>query len=170
MGVELGSLGLESLRRLQPDVSQGYSHGRLKCYWSMCVCVCVWVAQSCPPLCESMDCRTLGFPVLHHLPGLAQTHVHWVGDAIQWSCPLTAFSSHLQYFPASGSFQMSQFFTSCGQSIGASASASVLPVTIQGWFSKGLTGLISLQSKGLSRVFSNTIVRKYQFFGTQSSL
>ena len=74
MGVELGSLGLGSLRRLQSDVSQGYSYGRLQWYWSMCVCVLV--AQSCPTLCESMDCRTLGFLVLRHLPELAQTHVH----------------------------------------------------------------------------------------------
>ena len=70
------------------------------------------------------------------------------------------FSSCLQSFPASGSFQMSQFFTSSGQSIGASASTSVLPVNIQYWFPVGLTGLISLQSKGLSRVFSNTTVTK----------
>ena len=65
---------------------------------------------------------------------------------------------------------MSQFFTSGGQNIGASASASVFPMNIQGWFPLGLTGLISLQSKGLSRVFSNTAVQKHQFFGTQLSL
>ena len=69
-------------------------------------------------------------------------------------------------FPRSGSFQMSQFFTSGGQSIGASTSASVLPKNIQGWFPLGLTGLISLQSNGLSRVFSNNTVQKHQFFGT----
>ena len=72
-------------------------------------------------------------------------------------------------FPASGSFQMSQLFTSGGWSIGVSASASVLPVNIQGWFPLGLTGLISLLSKGLSRVFSNTLVQKHQFFVTQLS-
>ena len=80
------------------------------------------------------------------------------------------FSSHLQSFPASGSFPMSQFFASGGQSIGVSASASVLPMNIQDWFPLGLTGLISLQSKGLSRVFSNTTVQKHQFFGAQLSL
>ena len=80
------------------------------------------------------------------------------------------FSSCPQSFPASGSFQMSQFFASGGQSIGASASASVLPMNIQGWFPLGLPDLISLQSKGLSRVFSNTIVQKHQFFGAQPSL
>ena len=76
----------------------------------------------------------------------------------------------LESFPASGSFQMSQFIESGGQSIGASASASVLPMNIQGWFPLGFTGLISLLSKGLSRVFSNTTVQKHQFFSTQLSL
>ena len=79
-------------------------------------------------------------------------------------------SSCLQPFPASGSFQMSQFFESVGQSIGISASASVFPMNIQNWFPPGLTVWISLQSKGLSRVFSNTTVQKHQFFGTQLSL
>ena len=83
-------------------------------------------------------------------------------------CP--PFSSCLQYFPASGSFTVSQFFTSGGQSLGASASASVLPMNIQERFPLGGTGWISLQSKGLSRVFSNTTFRKHQFFGTQLSL
>ena len=78
-------------------------------------------------------------------------------------------SSHLQSFPASGSFQMSQFFTSGGQSIRVSASASVLPMNIQDRFPLGWTGWISLQSKELSRVFSNTIVQKNQFFCTQLS-
>jgi len=80
------------------------------------------------------------------------------------------FSFCLQSFPASVSFQMSQLFTSGSQSIGASASASVFPINIQGWFPLGLTGLISLQSKGLSRVFSKTTVQKHQFIGTQPSL
>ena len=86
------------------------------------------------------------------------------------SSSVVPFSSHLQSFPASGSFQMSQFFTLGGQSIGVSASASVLPMNIQDWFPLGLTGLISLQSKGLSRVFSNTTVQKHHFFGAQLSL
>ena len=84
------------------------------------------------------------------------------------SSSVIPFSSSLQSFPASGSFPMSQFFTSGGQSIGASASASVLPVNIQDWFPLGLTGWIS--SKGLSRVFSNITVQKHQFFGTQLAL
>ena len=80
------------------------------------------------------------------------------------------FSTCLQSFPASGSFLMSWLFASGGQSIGASASASVLPMNIQGWFPLWLTGLIFLQSKELSRVFSNTTVQKHRFFGTQPSL
>ena len=97
----------------------------------------------------------------------------WCHPAI--SSSLVPFFSFLQSFPASGSFQMSQFFTSGGQSIGVSASASIFPMNIQDWFPLGLTGLISLQSKGLSRVFSNTTVQKHpspqhQFFGTQLSL
>ena len=80
------------------------------------------------------------------------------------------FSSCLQSFPASRSFQMSQFFTSGGQSIGVLASASVLPMNIQDWFPLGLTGWLFLQSKGHSRVFSNTTVQNHQFFGTQLSL
>ena len=89
----------------------------------------------------------------------------WCHPAI--SSSVLPFSSCLQFFPASGSFQMSQFFPSGGQRIGASASASGLPMNIQDWFSLGWTGWISLQSKGLSRVFSNTTVQKHQFFSTQ---
>ena len=83
---------------------------------------------------------------------------------------LVPFSSCLQSFPASGSLLRSQSFASGGQSIGASASASVLPISIQDWFPLGLTGWISLQSKGLSKVFFNTTVQKHQFFGAQLSL
>ena len=115
------------------------------------------VAQSCPTLCDPMDYSMPGFPVLHHLPELASKL-----PELPNSCPLSGwchptisssvipFSSCFQSFPASGSFQMSQLFASGGQSIGASASASVLPVNIQDWFPLGLTGWISLQSKGLS--------------------
>ena len=86
------------------------------------------------------------------------------------SSSVVPFSYHLQSFPASGFFQMSQFSASGGRSIGVSASTSVLPVNIQGWFPLGLTGLITLPSKGLSRVFSNTTVQKHQFFGAQPTL
>ena len=86
------------------------------------------------------------------------------------SSSVVPFSSCLQCFPASGSFQMSQFFASSGQSIGVSASASALPINIQDWFPLGWTGWMSLLSKGLSRVFSNTTVQKHQLFGAQLSL
>ena len=92
----------------------------------------------------------------------------------QW-CHLAISSSvvlffHLESFQASGSFQMSQFFTLGGQSSVVSASALVFPVTVQNWFPVGCTGWISLQSKGLSRVFSNTTIQKHHFFGSQLSL
>ena len=86
------------------------------------------------------------------------------------SSSVVPFSSCLQSFPASESFLRSQFFTSGGQSIGGSASAPVLPMNVQNWFRLGWTGLISLLSKGLSRVFSNTTVQKHQFFNAQFSL
>ena len=121
-------------------------------------------------LCNRMDCSPPGLPVHHQLLEFTQTHVHWVGDAIQPSHLVVPFSSCLQSFPASGSFQMSQFFASGGQSIAVSASVSVLPMNIQDWFPLGWTGWISLQSKGLSRVFSNTPVQKHQCYGIQLSL
>ena len=105
-----------------------------------------------------------GLPVRHQLPEFTQTHAH----PTIWSS-VVPFSSHLQSFQASGSFPMSQFFTSSGQSIGVSASTSVLPMNTQSSFPLGWTGWISLQSTGLSRVFSNTTVQKHQFFGTQLS-
>ena len=95
-----------------------------------------------------MDCSTWGFPVHHQIPELAQVLVHQVGDAIQPSHPLLSPSPVFNLSQHWGLFQMSQFFASGGQSIGASASASVLPMNIQGWFPLRLTGWISLQSKG----------------------
>ena len=116
---------------------------------------------SCVRLCNAMDCSMPVFPVHHQFPELTQTHIHWLGDAIQPSHPLLfPFSSCLQSFPASGSFQTSQFFVSSGQSIGVSASTSVLPNNIQDWFPLGWNGWLSLLSKGLSRVFSKTTVQK----------
>ena len=113
-----------------------------------------------------MDGSTPGFPVHHQLPELAPTQVHHPTI----SSSVIPFSSCLQFFPASRSFPMSQFFASGGQSIEASASAAVLPMNIQDWFPLGWTYWISLQSKGLSRDFSNTTVQKHQFFGAQLSL
>ena len=92
----------------------------------------------------------------------------WCHPTISSSVAFISFC--LQFFPAAGSFLMSQLFASGGQSTGVSASASVPPENTQGWFPLGLTGLISLQSKWLSRVFSSTTVQKHQFFGAQPSL
>jgi len=131
---------------------------------------CCLVAQSCPTLCNPKDCRMPGFPVLYHLPEFAETHVHWVGDAIQPSLPLSSPSPAFNLSQHRGLFQWVGLFASGGQRTGASASASVLPTTIQDWFPLGFTGLISLQSKGLSRVFSSTTVWGHQFFSAQPFL
>ena len=122
---------------------------------------------SCVQLCDPMNRSTPGLPVHHQLPEFTQTLVHQVGDAIQPSHPLSSPSpapnpSQYQSFP------MSQHFTWGGQSTGVSALASFLPNNSQGWSSEW-TGWISLQSKGLSRVFSNTTAQKHQFFGAQLS-
>ena len=117
------------------------------------------VAQLCLTLCSLMDFSKPGFPVRHQFLELAQTHVHWVSSTISPS--VAPFSSCPQSFPVSGSFLMSLLFTSGGQNITTSASASVLPMNVQGWFPLGLTDLISLQSNGFSRVFSSTTAQKY---------
>ena len=119
------------------------------------------LAQSCPTLCNYMDCGTPGFSVLHYPLCFAQIHVHWGSDAIQPShFLLPPFSSCLKSFPVSGSFPMSWLFTSGGQSIGASASASVIPVYIQSSFPLELTGLISCCQR---------ILRSLQFESTSFS-
>ena len=124
------------------------------------------IALSCPTLGDLMHCSTPGLPVYHHLPEFTQTHVHQVSDAIQPSHPLLS-PSHPAPNPSQhqGLFQRVKLFAWGGQSIGVSASASVLPMNTQDWSPLGWTGWISLQSKGLSRVFSNTTVQKHQFFG-----
>ena len=125
-----------------------------------------FVVQSHPTLCDPTDCSRPGSTVLHYLPEFAQLHVHLVSDIIYLNLcyPLLLC---FQSFPSSESFPMSWLFASGGQRIGGSALAPVLPMNIQGWFPLGMTGLISLQSKGLSRVFSNATVQKHQFFGAQ---
>ena len=131
---------------------------------------CSLAGQLCPTLCEPMDCST-SVPCPSPSPGACSNSCplsQWCHPTIPSS--VIPFSSCPQSFPASGSFLMSRLFTSCGQSIGASASASVLPKNIQDWFPLWLTGLISLKSKGLSNVFSNTTVQKHQFFSTLPSL
>ena len=130
------------------------------------LCCCCSVTKLCLTLRNPMDCSAPGLPVPDHLPKFAQFHVHWCHSTI--SSSVTLFSLCLQSFLASGYFQVNQLFTSGGQSIGASASG--LPMSFQGWFPLGLIGLISLQSKGLSRVFSSTTVQMYQFFSTLPSL
>ena len=132
--------------------------------------VCCLVAKSCQTLYDLVDCSPPGLPVLHYLPKFAQTHIHWVGDAIQPSHPLLPPSPLPSNFPISKSFLMSHLFSSGDQNFGAPASAMVLLMSIQDWFPLGLTGLISLQSKGVLRVFSNTTIREHQFFVTQHSL
>ena len=133
---------------------------------------CCSVVKSCPTVCDLMDCSTPGFSVLHHLLEFVQTHVHCVDDVIQTSHPLSP--------PSPLTFNLSQhwgLFQSIPSQLSLNqvakvigASASVLPMNVWGWFPLGLTGLISWQSKGLARVFSNTTVWKHQFFGSQPSL
>ena len=128
------------------------------------------VTQSCPNLCDPMDRSMPGLPVHHQLPEFTQTLVHWVSDAIQPSYPLSS--------PSPPAFNLSQHQGLCQQvsfshqvvKVSEFVSASILPMNIQDWFPLGWTDWISLQSKGLSRVFSNTTDQKYQFFGTQLSL
>ena len=120
------------------------------------------VAWSHTTLFNPMDCITPGLPVHHQLPEFTQIHVLWVSDAMQPSHPFLLLPSILA--------SLRQFFTSGGQSIGVSASTSVLSKNTQNWSPLGWTGWISLQSKGLSRVFSNNTVQKHQFFGAQLSL
>ena len=143
--------------------------------WILCVCVCVCIHCCCS---VSKSYLTLCDPwTATHQASLSITDPRVCSNSCplsQWchptvSCSVIPFSSHLQCFPASGSFPMSQFFASGSQSIGVSASASVFPMNIPDWFPLGLTGWISLQSRGLSRVFSNTTVQKHQFFGAQLS-
>ena len=127
------------------------------------------VAQSCPTLCDPKNLSTPGLPVHHQL--LEFTHSwpssRWCHPAI--SSSVIPFSSFPQSLPASESFPMSQLFAWGGQSIRVSALASFLPKNTQGWSPLEWTGWISLQSMGLSRVFSNTTVQKHQFFGAQLS-
>ena len=136
--------------------------------WQLVFVSCIQfrsVAQLCPTLCDPMNCS---------MPGLSITNYPNPCPSSQWCHPaisssVVPFSSCSQPLPTSGSFPVSQLFTWGGQSIGVSASASVLSMNTQDWSPLGWTNWISLQSKGLWRVFSNTTVQKHQFFGTQRS-
>ena len=149
-----------------------------ECFWIERTVQFSSAAQSCPTLCDPMNRSTPGLPVHHQLPELTQTHVHWVGDATQPSHPLSSPSppapspsslNHWDWLNHIGlTHPMSQLFAWGAQSTGVSA--SVLPMNTQDWSPSGWAGWISLQSKGLSRVFSNTTVQNLQFFGTQLSL
>ena len=128
------------------------------------------VAQSCPTL-PPHELKHSRPPCPSPAPGIYPNPCplcQWCHSTI--SSSVIPFSSCLQPFPALGSFEISQIFTSGGQSIGVSASASVLPMNTQDWSPLGWTGWISLQPKGLSRVFSNTTVQKHHFFSAQLSL
>ena len=128
------------------------------------------IAQSCPTLCDPMNRSMPGFPVHHQHPEFTQTHVHRVSDAIQPSHPLLSPSP-----PApnpsqnQGLFQWVSSSHEVAKVLGVSALASVLPKNTQDWSPLGWTGWTSLQSRGLSRVFSNTTVQKHQFFSAQLS-
>ena len=129
--------------------------------WPWTVLLLFSVRKSCPTLCDPTACSTPGLPVLHYLLEFAQIVII---ESVMLSnhLILSARFSYPQSIPASGSFPMRRLFASGGQSLGVSASVSALPINSQGWFPLGLTSL----SKGLSRVFSSTTVRKHQFFHT----
>ena len=135
------------------------------------ICWCCSVTKSCLILCDPKDYSTPGFSARHYFLEFDQTHVHWVGDAIQASQPLLSPSPPaLNLSQHQSLFQWVSSSHQVAITIGASALALVLPMNIQGWFPLGLAGLISLQSKWFSSVFSNPKVQKNQFFGAQPSL
>ena len=128
------------------------------------------VTQSCLTLCNPMDCSTPGLPVHHQLLELDQTHVHWVGDVIQPSHPLLSPSPPtFNLSQHQGIFQMSQFFASGGQSTGVSASTSVLPMNIQGWFPLGWTGWIPFKSRLQQHSSKASVLQHSAFFTVQLS-
>ena len=162
---------------MEKNMKKKYMYVQTYIYIHICIYTYILILLSCCSVAKS--CPTLRLHELQHTRLLCPSLSPGVSSnscPLSWWCHPTilsyaiSFSCFPQSFPASGFFQMSQFFTSGGQSIGVSASASVLPMNTQDWSPLGWTGWISLQSKGLSRVFSNTTVWKCQFFGAQPSL
>ena len=129
-----------------------------------CCCCSCSVAKSCPNLCDPINCNMPGFPVIHYASEFAQTHVHWVSDAIQPAHPLLPSSLALSLSQHQGLFQ----WVDSLHQVAASASASALPMNIQCWFLLGLTGMISLLSKGLSQGSFPT--PQFKSLSVQSSL
>ena len=162
----VGSLSLLQQIFLTQESNQGLLHLG-PCHLGKAELCCCSVTKSCPTLCDPMDYNTPGFPSFT----VSQSLFKFMSVASEMPSNhlilCHPFSFHLQSFLASGSFPMSQFFASGGQSIGVSATATDLPMNIQGCFPLGLPGWISLLSKGLSRVFSSTIIRKHRFFCIQ---
>ena len=136
-------------------------------YFSICFCS---ASKSCLTLCDPIDCSMPGFPVLHYLLEFAQTHVHWVSDAIQSSHPLSLPSPLALNLSSIKVFSDESALHIRWPSIGVSELTPVLAMNIQDWFLLGLNGLISLLSNGLSRVFFSTTVWKQQFFVIQPSV
>ena len=165
LGMSAFSLRVEEINKQLPELGQLF-------YLLNWTTVCCSVAELCLTLCNPMDCSTPGLPVHHQLPEFIHIHVHWVGDAIQPSHPLSSPSPPaFNLSQHQGLFKYISFSHEVAKGFGVSASI-VLPRLInpQDWSPLGWTGWISLQSKGLSRVFSNTTVQKHQFFGAQLSL
>ena len=153
---------------LQADTSGSTRHQNLVTATNHSVCCCL-VVKSCSTLCDPMDESMPGPPVFNCLTELGQIHVGSFGDTVQPSCSLSSPSPLA--FPFSQHHSLFQgVFSWDGQSIGASASGSVLPVSTQGWFPSEWIGLISLQSRGFLRVSSSTTIQKHQFFSRQPSL
>ena len=179
--IQLGKLGLKVIWQILISTSRrkedGYNTNSYVQFMKEVKVILLWkwkkvkglVTQSCPNLCKPMNRTRPGLPVHHQLPEFTQTHEHWVGDAIRPSHPLSSPSPPAPIPPRIRVFYNESTFWG-GQNIGVSASASVLPMNTQEWSPLGCTAWISLQSKGLSRVFSNTTVQKHQFFSAQISL
>ena len=158
---------------MEPYKSQSirYPHISLFLWISIFLCCCWSFAKSCLTFYEPMDCSMPGLPVHHQLLELTQAHVHWIGDAMQPSHPLSSLSPPAFYLSQhQGLFKQVSSSHRVAKVLEFQLSASLLPMNSQDWFPLGLTDLISLQSKGLSRVFSNNTVQKHQFFSAQLSL